>query len=53
MKFLDAVGPIAKSSTVWPQLFVENERGTSGTPFQDVSLDGRWEFSKQVYQTYV
>ena len=30
MKFLDAVGPIAKSLTVWPQLFAENEWGRSG-----------------------
>ena len=44
MKFLDAVGPIAISKSVWSQLLDENEKGRSVTSFQDVSLDGR-EFS--------
>ena len=42
MKFLDAVGPIAISKSVWSQLLDENEKGRSVTSFQDVSLDGRW-----------
>ena len=41
MKFLDAVGPIAISKSVWSQLLDENEKGRSVTSFQDVSLDGR------------
>ena len=40
MKFLDAVGPIAISKSVWSQLLDENEKGISVTSFQDVSLDG-------------
>ena len=40
MKFLDAVGPIAISKSVWSQLLDENEKGRSVTSFQDVSLDG-------------
>ena len=40
MKFLDAVGPIAISLSVWSQLLDENEKGRSVTSFQDVSLDG-------------
>ena len=42
MKFLDAVGPIAISKSVWSQLLDENEKGRSVTSFQDVSLDGTW-----------
>ena len=40
MKFLDAVGHIAISKSVWSQLLDENEKGRSVTLFQDVSLDG-------------
>ena len=40
MKFLDAVGPIAISKSVWSELLDEIEKGRSVTSFQDVSLDG-------------
>ena len=45
MKFLDAVGPIAISKSVWSQLLDENEKGRSVTSFQDVSLDGIVSFT--------
>ena len=47
MKFLDAVGPIAISKSVWSQLLDENEKGRSVTSFQDVSLDGTTLFDMQ------
>ena len=46
MKFLDAVGPIAISKSVWSQLLDENEKGRSVTSFQDVSLDGTYKNSE-------